>query len=233
MHALQHKKSLPKKAASQMSKKPMDDGLGGKKGAEFMPNLKGFMGKFKGDESDEDIGFGVKSNNPDIKRKVTRGSNKSVELVRAILRGKFDVYKGESRVSCNSKASNKSVRSMNSIKSCKSEKEEKKPVPLKKITDIKKLYKFGQKLGEGSFGKVHKAVSRKHGFKCAIKQIKKKYIDAKSFRKRAMMSELEVLDDIKNHNVIRTYEMLHDDEYYYIVTELAKEGDLFQFYSER
>jgi serine/threonine protein kinase len=103
---------------------------------------------------------------------------------------------------------------------------------LRKVDNILDLYKFTEILGEGAFGKVYKAKSRKHGYKCAIKKIKKDHINKKESRKLALIHEMQVLENIANHHLVRTYELLHDDKNYYIVTELAK-VDLFKFYSER
>lgn len=40
-----------------------------------------------------------------------------------------------------------------------------------------------------------------------------------------VMSEMAVLERVSHPNLIRTYELLHDESCFYIVTELAKEGD--------
>lgn len=41
-----------------------------------------------------------------------------------------------------------------------------------------------------------------------------------------MQSELQVLEQISHHQMVRIYELLHDDLYFFIVTELVEGGDL-------
>lgn len=42
-----------------------------------------------------------------------------------------------------------------------------------------------------------------------------------------MMSELTVLHDLSHPNVMRVNELLEDNRYYYIVTEILEGGELF------
>ena len=42
-----------------------------------------------------------------------------------------------------------------------------------------------------------------------------------------MMSELSVLQKCSHPNIMQVNELLEDDEYYYIVTELLEGGELF------
>lgn len=41
-----------------------------------------------------------------------------------------------------------------------------------------------------------------------------------------MMSELTVLHDLSHPSVMRVQELLEDDKYYYVVTELIQGGEL-------
>ena len=41
-----------------------------------------------------------------------------------------------------------------------------------------------------------------------------------------MMQELTVLHDLSHPSVLRVQELLHDKEYYYVVTELIEGGEL-------
>ena len=44
-----------------------------------------------------------------------------------------------------------------------------------------------------------------------------------------MMNELEVLEDISHPNVVRIFELLEDDDNYYIISELMSHGDLYDY----
>ena len=46
------------------------------------------------------------------------------------------------------------------------------------------------------------------------------------------MNEMRILEQIKHPNLLRSYEFLHDAKYYYIVTELVNQGDLFNYYCQ-
>ena len=73
------------------------------------------------------------------------------------------------------------------------------------------------------------AESRKYGgYKCAIKCIKKSKLKDPELQK-LIVSEMQVLESISHPNLIRTYELLHDDKNFYIVQELAKYDDLLTY----
>ena len=44
-----------------------------------------------------------------------------------------------------------------------------------------------------------------------------------------MMNELKVLETTVHPNIVRLYELLNDDEYYYVVSEYLKHGELYDF----
>lgn len=48
-----------------------------------------------------------------------------------------------------------------------------------------------------------------------------------------MMNELKVLEKVSHPNVLNIYELLHDDNYYFIVSEYMKHGELYNFIVER
>ena len=48
-----------------------------------------------------------------------------------------------------------------------------------------------------------------------------------------MNNELKVLEKISHPNVVRIYELLHDDQHYYIVSELIRHGELYQFINDK
>ena len=52
-------------------------------------------------------------------------------------------------------------------------------------------------------------------------------------RKDRMINELKILEKIVHNNVAHIYEMLHDNESFYIVSEFIKSGDLAKLMSKR
>ena len=48
-----------------------------------------------------------------------------------------------------------------------------------------------------------------------------------------VMSELRVLERVRNENIVNVIDLHYDDLYYYIVTELAESGDLLTLIEER
>ena len=48
-----------------------------------------------------------------------------------------------------------------------------------------------------------------------------------------MMNELSVLETVSHPNIMRIIELLHDDGYYFIVSEYMKHGELYEFIVER
>ena len=44
-----------------------------------------------------------------------------------------------------------------------------------------------------------------------------------------MKSELQILEEINHAHIMRIYELLHDDRFYYIVSEYLKQGELYQY----
>ena len=64
---------------------------------------------------------------------------------------------------------------------------------LKYVDDISMLYSIGDKLGEGSFGSVNKAIRLGTGSEVAIKQILKDSLNSNPMLPTLMMNELHVL----------------------------------------
>jgi len=88
---------------------------------------------------------------------------------------------------------------------------------FKSIDNIKQRYKFGKILGEGSFGQVRIANHKQGTIKCAIKIIPKEKIQEHEILKTLMKNELSVLENTAHPNIVRIYELLHDDNFYFIV----------------
>ena len=44
-----------------------------------------------------------------------------------------------------------------------------------------------------------------------------------------MDNELKVLEGTAHPNIVRVYELLHDENFYFIVSEFIKHGELYQY----
>jgi serine/threonine protein kinase len=104
---------------------------------------------------------------------------------------------------------------------------------FKKVQNIKDRYKIGRILGEGSFGQVRIAMHRQANIKCAIKIIKKEKINEHKILKALMQNELLVLEETSHPNIMRIYELLHDDKFYFIISEFVRCGELYDFVVQR
>ena len=91
---------------------------------------------------------------------------------------------------------------------------------LRKVKRINQIYQYGKQLGEGSSGRV--VIGRHNHFKylCAIKLISKKKISKSVFFQQQLIYELYTLSVVKHENVLRVFELIHDDNHVAIVTEL-------------
>ena len=94
---------------------------------------------------------------------------------------------------------------------------------------MKERYKLGKIIGEGSFGVVRIAQHRHANVKCAIKRIKKENLNGKDTLTDLMNNELQVLEETSHPNIVRVYELLHDDDNIFIVSEYIKHGELYSF----
>ncbi|MCJ1243067.1 hypothetical protein MMC30_000263 [Trapelia coarctata] len=88
--------------------------------------------------------------------------------------------------------------------------------------DKKNQYKFGRTLGAGTYGIVREA--EQNGYKFAIKIILKKNVKG---NERMVYDELEMLQRMKHPNIVRFHDWFESRDKYYIVTQLATGGELF------
>ena len=97
-----------------------------------------------------------------------------------------------------------------------------------KKTKINDEYKFGETLGEGSFGTVRRAVHKQTGQERAIKIFKKRQQD-----ERKLLLEVNILSKLTHPNIMEIYEFYEDKANFYIVSELCKGGELFDKITEK
>lgn len=48
-----------------------------------------------------------------------------------------------------------------------------------------------------------------------------------------MQNELLILEETSHPNIMRIYELLHDDKFFFIVSEFVKHGELYDFVVKR
>jgi len=87
-------------------------------------------------------------------------------------------------------------------------------------------FKILKTLGEGAFGKVKSAEEIKTGQKVSIKILNKNKIQGKE-NFNQIVREIKILKELNHPNLIKLYQIIEDNNNYYIVTEYASGGELF------
>ena len=93
-----------------------------------------------------------------------------------------------------------------------------------------KNYEFKKTLGEGNFAKVKLSIFKPTNEEFAIKIINKNKLKQKM--KNTMFRETEIISYLKHPNIITVYQMLEDEENFYIIMENCKRGELFDYIVE-
>ena len=94
-------------------------------------------------------------------------------------------------------------------------------------SDIRKVYKFGQVIGGGTFGSVRVAYRREDSKKklVAVKSISKKHMSQNEIE--ALIKEVEIISSLDHVNIIDFKETYQDSQYFHIVMELCTGKELF------
>ncbi|KAF8977014.1 hypothetical protein BGZ46_007725 [Entomortierella lignicola] len=93
-------------------------------------------------------------------------------------------------------------------------------------------FEIGEQIGTGSFASVHIAEERKTGTTYAVKVIKK----SGDFSIKSAVSlerEIGTLMSIDHPSLLRMYKVFSEEKYHYVVTELARGGELFDRVREK
>jgi len=93
------------------------------------------------------------------------------------------------------------------------------------FVDLTNKYEIGPKLGNGKFGLVKLAVSKKDGSKYAGKFMSKK--EMSNVDLELVRAEIEILKVCQHPNIIRIYDIFENMDSYYIFMEFCDGGDLF------
>ena len=93
---------------------------------------------------------------------------------------------------------------------------------LSRQEDIKELYSFKQKIGDGGFGKVYKCKHRDMNSYRAIKVVSKERIENPAqFR-----NEIQALKLLDHPNIIKLYEIFEDENKVYMSMDICEGGEL-------
>ena len=89
-------------------------------------------------------------------------------------------------------------------------------------------YELGNTIGRGTFGKVKIGVHLPTNEKVAIKILEKEKIKDKEDSDR-VMKEMKFLKTLSHPNIIKVFEILENEKYFFIVMEYAGGGELFHY----
>ncbi len=92
-------------------------------------------------------------------------------------------------------------------------------------------YILKEDIGEGNFGKVKIGIFKQTGEEFAVKILNKKKIKIKM--KNTVFKENEIITKFNHVNVIFVFDIIEDQENYYIVMEYCKSGELFDYIVDR
>ena len=89
-------------------------------------------------------------------------------------------------------------------------------------------YTFLKTIGEGTFGKVKLALHKLTQEKVAIKILEKKKINSKKDLER-IEKEIKYMKILNHPNIVKIYEIIEDENNFYIVMEYVPGGELFNY----
>ena len=88
---------------------------------------------------------------------------------------------------------------------------------------------MGKMIGEGASCQVRKAQDKRNGQSYAIKIIPRTQIEGYDIHLDLIENELKTLQEIQHSNMIKVHELLFDDQFYFIVSDLLKNGNLLDY----
>ncbi|KAG0125753.1 kinase-like domain-containing protein [Tuber indicum] len=100
--------------------------------------------------------------------------------------------------------------------------------PHMQSSAFRNAYDLGQQLGSGHFATVHLAVDKKSGQEFAVKIFRKRRNEDKS-KTSGLQQEIAVLMSVNHPNILCLRGTYDEDDGVYLVLELAREGELFNY----
>lgn len=97
---------------------------------------------------------------------------------------------------------------------------------FKKVESLSEHYTVGEALSKGSFGTVYKGEHVQTGTVTAIKIVQKEKVQEREVHAELMKNELLVLETVNHPNIMRVFELMEDDNNYYIISEFISGGNL-------
>eukprot|EP01129_Flabellula_baltica_P010203 TRINITY_DN428_c0_g2_i1.p1 TRINITY_DN428_c0_g2~~TRINITY_DN428_c0_g2_i1.p1 ORF type:complete len:286 (-),score=63.85 TRINITY_DN428_c0_g2_i1:78-935(-) len=104
------------------------------------------------------------------------------------------------------------------------------PERKRNARQFKKMYEIKELIGEGGQGSVYRCVHRKTGNFCAVKIVSVKGLAKKELKK--IDKEIHFLKVSKSCGVVELIETFKSSSKFYIVMELIKGGELFEYVSD-
>mmetsp|Transcript_6928 Transcript_6928/g.12408 ORF Transcript_6928/g.12408 Transcript_6928/m.12408 type:complete len:397 (-) Transcript_6928:99-1289(-) len=97
-------------------------------------------------------------------------------------------------------------------------------------TNLDAFYEVGRQIGSGAYGKVYEGRRRETGERVAIKSIEKSRASAKELR--YIQRESDILTRVDHPNVVKTYDLFEQGEFYLFVMEFLAGGELFDMIAQ-
>ncbi|XP_029001310.1 serine/threonine-protein kinase 33 isoform X2 [Betta splendens] len=104
-------------------------------------------------------------------------------------------------------------------------------IRLEKDSELREIYQFGRKLGQGSFGVVYEATHIETQTKWAIKEVCRPA--AGSSKVKMLEQEINILKQVNHACVIQLKEVYNTANMIYLVTELCTGGELNQLLRQK
>ena len=94
---------------------------------------------------------------------------------------------------------------------------------------FKQQYRILHQLGKGHFATVYLCVERETGVQFAVKRFEKRPGSSSNSQTEGLQQEIGVLKAISHPNVLCLKDTFEEDDGFYLVLELAAEGELFNW----